>query len=285
MEVLEPFVSAFAEATGVSTGGMDVVWPQDNLNEVPMVLEVSPIFDANPPTPDGWAGPYSAFKDDPQYALRRSEQYAHIAEQIVRAALVERLGRVLVVDVDNTVSDAIPRLRRWTLPSWPGQKLDSRAFAGVELMKDPVIPGAVDGTRSLAQAWDIRYLSAREEPDATAAWLRAQGLPFSTLFLCPTAQNKLQWMREVGLLVEQERQELAKASPPLYVSRPALVWPAVPTQVLIIDDFTRAHHTAQTEFQVDLITGLQAYQLNFEIFKLGDWSRLEKMYTKPSGLR
>ena len=49
--------AAFAEATGVRTGAMDVVWPHDDLREIPVVLEVSPIFDANPPPPPGWTRP------------------------------------------------------------------------------------------------------------------------------------------------------------------------------------------------------------------------------------
>ena len=34
-----------------------MVWPNDDLREIPVVLEVSPIFDANPPPPPGWTQP------------------------------------------------------------------------------------------------------------------------------------------------------------------------------------------------------------------------------------
>lgn len=51
---------------GLRTAGIDLMWPDDDTSGEPVVLEISPIFQPNPPKParyERWG--YSAYKSKP----------------------------------------------------------------------------------------------------------------------------------------------------------------------------------------------------------------------------
>ena len=48
----------FIKKTGFDIGGIDIVWENNNENLEPYVLEVSPIFDLNPPPPPNYKNSY-----------------------------------------------------------------------------------------------------------------------------------------------------------------------------------------------------------------------------------
>jgi hypothetical protein len=57
------FVADLLRKTGLRMGGADLMWPNDDVTQTPMVLEVSPHFQPNPPKPERYKDlPYKVFK-------------------------------------------------------------------------------------------------------------------------------------------------------------------------------------------------------------------------------
>eukprot|EP00928_Gymnodinium_smaydae_P070032 TRINITY_DN53979_c0_g1_i1.p1 TRINITY_DN53979_c0_g1~~TRINITY_DN53979_c0_g1_i1.p1 ORF type:complete len:1080 (+),score=235.12 TRINITY_DN53979_c0_g1_i1:79-3240(+) len=270
---LAPFVRDFAARTGVDIGGMDIAFPErpGPDGEGPLVFEVSPIFDLNPEPPPDWAHrPYKEYKETADYKQRRAESYTACAEKILAYALGRR-GRLLV-DVDNTVSASWERLRRAALPSWPGDTFDSaKAFSASELALDRPLPAAADALRSLTREWEVSFLTARGFPgayEATARWLSEHGLPCERLIVVQEAREKAEWLEEE---VDASHANAELAGLPV-AGRP----PRPSGRVLLVDDLSRAHHTATTQLDAATIGLLQRRNLPFEIFRpeSTDWRQL-----------
>ncbi|CAL1170546.1 unnamed protein product [Cladocopium goreaui] len=191
LEEIAPFVRSFAAATGIDIGGMDIAFPEDAA-EGPVVFEVSPIFDLNPEPPAEWRQrPYREYKQTEDYKKRRAENYALCAQKVVEYAL-QRRGR-LFVDIDNTISDAWKRIRRATIPQWPGHSFDAKAHSPEELAKDSPLPGAQGALASLTRDWEVTYLSARGAAGAFQAaskWLKEHHFPsYGQLVLVRTSSH------------------------------------------------------------------------------------------------
>ncbi|OLQ07173.1 hypothetical protein AK812_SmicGene9511 [Symbiodinium microadriaticum] len=266
-EAIAPFVRSFAEATGIDIGGMDIAFPEGSDSEGPVVFEVSPIFDLNPEPPEEWRSvPYREYKQTADYKARRAENYAQCAQKVVEHGL-HRRGK-LFVDIDNTVSDAWNRIRRATIPSWPGETFDSRAHLPEELAKDLPLPGAQKALASLTREWEITYLSARGAPgafDATLRWLAANGFPNpGRLLLVESAVDKIAWLQDASSLDPHRR------------------------PVLLVDDLTRGHHLAQAVPDETMRSALQALRLEHEVFdpQTSDWAKLaERLLARAAEMR
>eukprot|EP00929_Paragymnodinium_shiwhaense_P079247 TRINITY_DN41242_c0_g1_i1.p1 TRINITY_DN41242_c0_g1~~TRINITY_DN41242_c0_g1_i1.p1 ORF type:complete len:333 (+),score=53.57 TRINITY_DN41242_c0_g1_i1:97-1095(+) len=225
---LRGWVAWFADKMELRMGGVDLCWENDDFTLDPTVFEVSPVFDMNPPPPKEWIGrPYRDFRDaEPdRYAQLKRRTYASLYESALPLALCERRSSVVYVDIDNTVADAMPRIRRWTKPTWPGSTIDPEAYMAEELLGDPMLEGSAAALRAISQRHAIVFLSARARwagaYEATLAWLEKSRLPFSALHLVPDAASKVDW-----LLGERSRgRQIA----------------------LLIDDLTKDHHTASTQ--------------------------------------
>jgi glutathione synthase/RimK-type ligase-like ATP-grasp enzyme len=48
-------VAGYLEALGIRTAGVDLIWPDDDTSSAPLVLELSPYYQPNPPKPDRYA--------------------------------------------------------------------------------------------------------------------------------------------------------------------------------------------------------------------------------------
>eukprot|EP00434_Breviolum_minutum_P003502 symbB.v1.2.003078.t1/scaffold169.1/size288995/6 len=243
LEEIAPFVKSFAAATGIDIGGMDIAFPED-ASEGPVVFEVSPIFDLNPEPPAEWKQkPYREYKQTEDYKKRRAENYALCAQEVVAYAL-QRRGQ-LFVDIDNTISDAWQRLRRATLPQWPGYSLDAKAHSPEELAKDSPLPGAQSSLASLTRDWEVTYLSARGAVgafQATSLWLKEHQFPnYGRLILVSSAMEKLDWLKD-AIHARSHR------------------------PVLLVDDLTRGHHLAQALPDERMREALRAEKLPFEVF-------------------
>ena len=72
---------------GVRTAGFDVMWAQDDLDGTPLILELSPFYQPNPPGPGGDASPYKRFKERRYradgYFQRQHATYREIAATIL----------------------------------------------------------------------------------------------------------------------------------------------------------------------------------------------------------
>jgi hypothetical protein len=68
-EHVVPVVADYLRRLGMRTAGIDLMWVDDDVSRSPLVLEVSPYFQPNPPKPDRYAHwTYKQFKERP-YAM------------------------------------------------------------------------------------------------------------------------------------------------------------------------------------------------------------------------
>ena len=113
------------------------------------------------------------------------------------------MGKVLITDIDSTMSDHWKRIRRNTHP-WPGGVVNSIAFTKDEVLKDSLLPDCLFVLYKLINdGWRVRYLSARSWPDAasiTKLQLTKWGVPNPDDFiLCNNMQSKIDVLkRDLG---------------------------------------------------------------------------------------
>ena len=89
---LAPMVAEYLRKLGLRMAGIDVMWPDDDVSAEPLVLELSPYFQPNPPKPARYAGwTYKQYKSKPYidegYFLRQHDVFRTIAGQILDQAL------------------------------------------------------------------------------------------------------------------------------------------------------------------------------------------------------
>lgn len=83
--------------------------------------------------------------------------------------------KIVICDIDSTMSDHWKRIRRNTVPKWPGGTIDLQAFGREEVMKDFLLPGCMHVLTMLAgKGFYIRYLTAR-------GWLHAKQITMDQL--------------------------------------------------------------------------------------------------------
>lgn len=94
---------------------------------------------------------------------------------------MDQTKRVFVTDVDSTIFDHWRRIRRNTVPQWPGGQISTRAWSMEELARDRMIGTCKEVLSNLyARGWVIRYLTARYWPaciEHTRVQLRVNDLP------------------------------------------------------------------------------------------------------------
>lgn len=78
------------------------------------------------------------------------------------------MTKVILCDIDSTLSDHWKRIRRNTVPKWPGGTIKSDAFGRTEVMKDALLPYCHNVLWELQNnGFYIRYLTARGWEHAT----------------------------------------------------------------------------------------------------------------------
>lgn len=152
------------------------------------------------------------------------------------------MDKVIYTDIDSTLNDHWRRIRRNTLPQWPGTKIDPKAFSREEIMKDLPLDGAVDVLQELAEKYPIVYLTARAFQNAlpiTQEWLKKYEFPEGEIVPCQTLSNK----------------------PHILRGRPAGV---------VIDDFLKGQELAVPKFCRDVAERIQAIGFQVIVFR-NDW--------------
>jgi len=75
--------------------------------------------------------------------------------------------KTIIVDIDSTMSNHWVRIRRNTLPYWPGSTISNKAWSREEVLTDTLLPGCQEVLFTLSsQDFHICYLTARNWPDA-----------------------------------------------------------------------------------------------------------------------
>jgi hypothetical protein len=157
----------------------------------------------------------------------------------------------LFCDIDGTINYHYKRIRKWTLPDWPGKKIDPRAFSRDEILKDEVVPESLASLDELSKYYSINFLSARDFPDAygiTKDWLDKNEFRYNELYIVSKPIEK------VKLLLRNNSS-------------------------LFIDDLQRGHQYKKTDFYWDVIDLLVLKNINFEIYA-NNWPQISAKYAR-----
>lgn len=169
-------------------------------------------------------------------------------------------------DIDSTINDHGMRIRRNTLPQWPGERIDPKAFTREEVRQDKLlytIEQIVGGgmfsksIHSFEDDFEITFLTARGWKDAriiTMDWLKVHKIKYKSLLIVPTMEAKIK-------LLEFNR-------PDFY-----------------IDDFMSGQEKAIPTFRADIAQAIQGLGINVIVFR-NDWNEVIDMMryymeTKP----
>jgi hypothetical protein len=74
---------------GVRTAGFDLMWEGDDATGEPLILELSPLYQPNPPQPSGERRPYKAFKRR-RYRVDGYFQRQHLTYRAIAAAILDK---------------------------------------------------------------------------------------------------------------------------------------------------------------------------------------------------
>lgn len=110
--------------------------------------------------------------------------------------------RKIIFDIDSTITDHWKRIRRNTLPQWPGGVIDSKAFTREEVLKDELTPLCSNFMEALlGRGFNISYLTARGWPLAgpiTVEQLISLGMPNpDNIYIVKNIQEKIEVLREL----------------------------------------------------------------------------------------
>jgi ATP-grasp domain-containing protein len=87
-EQVVPIIAGYLRRLGMRTAGIDLMWVDDDVSRAPLVLEVSPYFQPNPPKPDLYAQwTYKQYKERPYgkegYLLKQYGVFREMAAQVL----------------------------------------------------------------------------------------------------------------------------------------------------------------------------------------------------------
>jgi ATP-grasp domain len=87
-EQVVPIIAGYLRRLGMRTAGIDLMWVDDDVSRAPLVLEVSPYFQPNPPKPDLYAQwTYKQYKERPYgkegYLLQQYGVFREMAAQVL----------------------------------------------------------------------------------------------------------------------------------------------------------------------------------------------------------
>ena len=94
------------------------------------------------------------------------------------------MKKQLYWDIDSTLNNHWVRVQKWALPKFPGNSIHPNAWTREEIMKDEVLPGALEAIEKFNQSWDVHFLTARNFSNAydiTKQWLEREGFQYKTI--------------------------------------------------------------------------------------------------------
>jgi len=174
-------------------GGVDLIWnesvtnwsAEQNASELPdpFVLEVSPIFEVNPPMPKDRTGPYKAFRHSRGF---RAVYWGGIQYYVDAMVLAEverhrRSRRVVFVGIDGVVMEPADHKRE-------------------------AVEGSMEALLALRRAFFIRFLTARGSQydpfETTREWLDRNGFEYDDLIIVNETEAKLAHLSNESLLID-----------------------------------------------------------------------------------
>lgn len=192
LEKYKPFILDFQKKTGMLQGGIDIIWDNGDESTDPYVLEVSPIFDINPPTPSEWTSDYATFK--------KQEGYDDICKKYLQSCLHNYISYAIdffrqtsfYIDIDNTITDSSARVKKYPT-SYSTQE---------NYQQDIPFPSFLNFLDKHRAIKPIFFITAREfyeNPfEGTQAWLRSHNIQYTGLFIVNSLHDKIELLSKIN---------------------------------------------------------------------------------------
>ena len=94
------------------------------------------------------------------------------------------MKKQLYCDIDSTLNNHWVRVQKWAMPRFPGNSIRPNAWTREEVLKDEVLPKALEAINRFNESWDVHFLTARNFPNAydiTKEWLDLEGFPYQSI--------------------------------------------------------------------------------------------------------
>tara|TARA_B100000131_G_C18011693_1_gene570768 strand:+ start:402 stop:899 length:498 start_codon:yes stop_codon:yes gene_type:complete len=161
------------------------------------------------------------------------------------------MKKQLYCDIDSTINNHWERIKKWSLPSFPGTDIHPNAFTREEVMKDKVLNCSLDVLNRFKEEWDIHFLSARDFKDSyeiTKDWLDLYKFPYTSINVVDRSSDK-----------------------PIFL-RNKIVH-------LFIDDFSYGQERGNSyiELYTEVIRDIERMGIRYEIFR-DNWKEIENKY-------
>jgi glutathione synthase/RimK-type ligase-like ATP-grasp enzyme len=190
-EKYRPLIESFIEKTGIIQGGIDIIWENDDESTEPYILEVSPIFDINPPLPQDWTGNYIDFKNSELFNEHWHRTLKSATKKFLEYAIKEYNKPRLYIDIDNTITNS--RLRVLEHPS----EFHLEKF----YTQDAVYPSFVEFLHKHKNTHNIIFITARASYEnsflATQKWLLKNNLTHSGLIITHSLEDKIYLFKNI----------------------------------------------------------------------------------------
>jgi hypothetical protein len=104
------FIKKFSNATNIDIGGIDICWENNDELTEPFILEISPIFDLNPPSN---YNVYSDYKKTTDYLIDHKSQFISYAHKIIDYMSDLNYKPIIYCDIDNTIAKSHNRIKKY----------------------------------------------------------------------------------------------------------------------------------------------------------------------------
>ena len=158
----------------------------------------------------------------------------------------------LYCDIDFTVCNSLPRIKKWTLPKWPGTSLDIKWQDETEMLNDTVLDNASHYLNLLSIKYNIIFITSRKyiknAENITIKWLDKFKFIYDKIILTDSLENKIQYLEK--------------------------------DCDLFVDDFSKGHHTNTTYIQDKVVELCTKKGIIFEIYnsKINNWENIYNKY-------
>ena len=179
-----------------------------------------------------------------EYWLNKDKLFDSVFFNLKRYMDNKKQRKKLYCDIDSTINNHWERIHRW---SSNGECNWSKAVSREEIMKDEVLPGALEKLRELSNEYEINFLTARNFADAyniTKDWLDMKGFEYKSITVVKKSKDKPEFLELNGC-------------------------------DLFIDDLSAGQERGPSYVNLyhDTIADLDSRNINYIIFK-GDWNNV-----------
>jgi len=197
---------------GLDLQGVDLI--EDSKGNI-YILEVQPGFSCGYPE---WGGPFynpnypdlvnflvenkiRLQQEIPFYYnnwLNKETLFQNVFKSLKQHMDNKKQRKKLYCDIDSTINNHWERIHRWSnngICNW------KKALSRDEIMKDEVLPGAIEKLTKLSEEYEIHFLTARNFVDAyniTKDWLDLKGIKYESINVVKKSKDKPEFLSNNG---------------------------------------------------------------------------------------